>query len=167
MQVEPLSAAAIAGFLTLVVAQNKRQRGDVLRRILVALGVSACLLVLPAQAITAEAAPATYNHFPWGWCTWWAASVRPDIGAVVWGNASQWLLSAQRSGLKTGTVPKLGAIVVYQPGAQGAWWTGHVAQVLSVSPDGYHFTVDEMNWLGFGRVSKRVSHVGPGAGFIY
>jgi surface antigen len=123
------------------------------------------LLGSPIQSGTAAAA--TYNRFTPGQCTWYGASVRPDIGAAVSGSASNWLRAAERAGLDTGTTPADDAIVVYQPGAQGAWGSGHIAHVLSVSPDGYHFTVDEMNFPVAGRVTQRVSHTGPGVAFIY
>lgn len=121
---------------------------------------------MPFQASTAAAAAAP-NHFYWGQCTWWAANVRPDIGAKVSGWAAQWTWSAQQAGLKTGTQPAPNAIVVYQPGVQGAWGSGHVAHVLSVNPDGVHFTVDEMHYPVVGVVTQRVSHTGPGVEFIY
>ena len=107
------------------------------------------------------------NNFPYGQCTWWAAQSRPDIGANVIGNASSWLYSARASGLPTGSVPRVGAIVVYQPGAQGAQWTGHVAYVTSVAGDGVRFTISEMNFPYWGSVTRRASWTGPGVGFIY
>jgi N-acetylmuramoyl-L-alanine amidase len=113
------------------------------------------------------AAAAPSNHFYWGQCTWWAANARPDIGAVVSGNAANWPAAAQRAGFKTGGLPEDGAIVIYQPGVQGAWSAGHAAHVLSVSPDEQTFTVDEMNFPVAGRVTQRASHVGPGVSFIY
>ena len=138
-----------------------------MRRFLAAVGVAACLIVLPAKAAPAEAAGITYNHFYWGQCTWWAAQMRPDIGAVVWGNAWNWLGSAHAAGLPIGYTPKVGAIAVYQPGVEGAWSAGHVAHVIAVSPDGVHFTVDEMHFPFVGVVDHRVSHTAPGVGFIY
>jgi peptidoglycan DL-endopeptidase CwlO len=138
-----------------------------LRRILAALGFAVFLLGTPLQAGTAAAAAAPINRFYWGQCTWWAANVRPDIGARVFGNAANWTSAAQRAGLKTGTQPAKDAIAVYQPGVQGAWFTGHVARVLSVAPDGAHFTVDEMNFPIAGRVTSRISVAGPGVTFIY
>ena len=107
------------------------------------------------------------NNFPYGQCTWWAAQSRPDIGANVIGNASSWLYSARAAGLPTGSVPRVGSIVVYQPGAQGAAWTGHVAYVTSVAGDGVHFTISEMNFPYWGAVTRRASWTGPGVGFIY
>jgi len=120
------------------------------------------------QAGIAEAAAAPANHFYWGSCAWWAANVRPDIGSKVWGNASNWIYAAQHDpSLTTGTAPAVDAIVVYPPGDQGAWSAGHVAHVLSVSPDGQSFTVDEMNFPFAGVVTHRTSHVDPRIVFIY
>ncbi|MFI5266304.1 MAG: CHAP domain-containing protein [Chloroflexota bacterium] len=107
------------------------------------------------------------NNFPYGQCTWWAAQSRPDIGANVIGNASSWLYSARAAGLPTGSTPRVGAVVVYQPGAQGAAWTGHVAYVTSVAGDGAHFTISEMNFPYWGSVTRRSSWTGAGVGFIY
>ncbi|HLQ33475.1 MAG TPA: CHAP domain-containing protein [Chloroflexota bacterium] len=137
-----------------------------MRRFLAALGAAACLLGLPLQTGVAMAA-APVNHFYWGQCTWWAAHTRSDIGAVVFGNAANWTRSAQAAGLKTGDAPAPDAIVVYQPGVQGAWGTGHVGHVNAVDPDGYHFRVDEMNYPWAGVMTQRVSHAGPGVTFIY
>lgn len=107
------------------------------------------------------------NYFPWGQCTFWAAQERPDIGSRVIGNAASWLYSARAAGLATGSAPRAGAVVVYQPGAQGAAWTGHVGYVTSVSPDGVHFTISEMNFPYWGRVTSRSSWTGGGVAFIY
>ncbi len=103
----------------------------------------------------------------WGQCTYWAAKTRPDIGAVVTGNAANWTRSAQAAGLNTGDVPAPDAIVVYQPGVQGAWGTGHVGHVNDVAPDGIHFKVDEMNFPYAGVMTQRWSVAGPGVSFIY
>ncbi|MBV8085710.1 MAG: LysM peptidoglycan-binding domain-containing protein [Chloroflexi bacterium] len=114
----------------------------------------------------AVAAPShSINWFPYGQCTWWAANQRPDIGTRVVGNAAAWAYSARAAGLATGVVPRVGAVVVYQPGAQGAGWVGHVAYVTSVS--GNSFTISEMNFNGWGRVDTRTSWTGPGVSFIY
>ncbi|MGH2518371.1 MAG: LysM peptidoglycan-binding domain-containing protein [Chloroflexota bacterium] len=107
------------------------------------------------------------NNFPWGQCTYWAAQARPDIGSRVIGNAASWLYSARASGLPTGTVPRVGSVVVYQPGVQGAAWVGHVAYVTSVAPSGRSFTVSEMNFPYWGHVTYRTSYTGWGVNFIY
>ncbi|HEX6512861.1 MAG TPA: CHAP domain-containing protein [Chloroflexota bacterium] len=122
----------------------------------------------PLPPITRPAVRASGpNYFPYGQCTWWAAQSRPDIGSRVFGNASAWAYSARAAGLPVGTRPAVGAVVVYQPGAQGAAWTGHVAYVTSVAPDGMSFTISEMNFPYWGRVTRRASWAGPGVSFIY
>ena len=90
-----------------------------------------------------------------------------DIGGRVTGNAASWLYSARAAGLPTGSVPRVGAVVVYQPGVQGADWPGHVAYVTSVAGDGVHFTVSQMNFPIWGAVTYRGSWTGRGVGFIY
>jgi surface antigen len=123
----------------------------------------------PAQVVNTRVAipRISANNFPYGQCTWFAAQNRPDIGSRVLGNAASWLYSARAAGLPTGTQPAVGAVVVYQPGAQGAGWIGHVAVVTSVSPNGVNFTIREMNYVGWAVVSTRNSWVGPGVSFIY
>ncbi len=123
----------------------------------------------PAPALNTHVAvrSSSVNMFPWGQCTWWAAQQRPDIGGSVYGNAASWLYSARAAGLSTGYLPRVGAVVVYQPGAQGAAWTGHVAYVTSVSSNGINFTISEMNFPYWGRVTTRGSWTGPGVSFIY
>ena len=90
------------------------------------------------------------DAFPFGQCTWWAAYNH----AVSWGgNAADWLTNAQAQGAATSDVPSVGAIAVFEPG--GAYSVlGHVAIVVSVTPDSY--TVSEMNAVGWGQVSTRV-----------
>jgi len=139
-----------------------------MRRLLGSLGFAALFLCQPLQASAAQVPPPPLeNRFQWGQCTWWAANVRPDLGAIEQGNASDWLMWAQKAGFKTGPTPAPGAIAVFQPGADGALWTGHVARVLSVTPDGLHFTVDEMNFPLEGVVTERAISAGEGIAFIY
>lgn len=99
------------------------------------------------------------NHFPYGWCTWWVAQKR----YVPWsGNAWQWYGNAQAYGRSVGRTPVAGAIMV-------TWESGygHVAYVESAS--GNNFTISEMNYTGFGRVSTRTISTSsvPLIGFIY
>lgn len=87
----------------------------------------------------------TANTYSYGWCTWYAKQRRPDIGNM-WGNANQWLASAQASGFSTGSVPKAGAIGVSFVGIYG-----HVVYVESVN--GHTVTVSDMNGIaGFGNI---------------
>jgi len=106
--------------------------------------------------------PGSYSNgrFPWGYCTWYVASKRP----VPWiGNAYQWPDNARAMGYQTGMTPKPGAIM--------ATWEsslGHVAYVEAVNADG-SWTVSEMNFVGFGVVSRRTIKPGqvPLIAFIY
>jgi surface antigen len=103
----------------------------------------------------------SYNHFPWGQCTYWVASHRN----IPWnGDAWSWFGSARASGWATGRTPKVGAIMV-------TWesrYYGHVAIVEAVYGDG-SYLISEMNYRGLGIVDQR--HIIPGQvpliGFIY
>jgi surface antigen len=122
---------------------------------------------MPLQAGIAEAA-APPNKFYWGQCTWWAANVRPDIGAKMNGNAYNWIWVAQHDpSLTTSVSPKEDAVVIFPPGVDGAWSSGHAAHVVAVAPDGQSFQIDEMNFPIPGRVTQRVLKVDPRIVFIY
>lgn len=101
------------------------------------------------------------NAYPYGWCTFYVAS-RRNVPAQ-WGNAGGWLSSARRAGYATGSTPKVGAIMVTSENS----YYGHVAIVESV--DGDNFTVSEMNYTGWGRVSSRKISTGSPVikGYIY
>ncbi len=100
------------------------------------------------------------NSYPYGWCTWYAASRRSVPGN--WGNAGSWLRSAQSAGYATGSAPQAGAIIVTNES-----WVGHVGYVESVNGD--QVTISEMNYRGWGVVSSRTINAGSGAvkGYIY
>ena len=82
-------------------------------------------------AATSEAAPAasTPNTYPVGQCTWGAKSLAPWAGNN-WGNAKDWIASAQAAGHSVGTTPVAGAIAVWPKDGGGY---GHVAYVTSAS----------------------------------
>jgi surface antigen len=105
-----------------------------------------------------------------GYCTWYAQYRRQDERLMVLGNAAQWAWNAGAHGLRTGSVPAVGATVVFQPGVLGASSLGHVGHVEAVYSGGW-FLISEMNmhWNGggFGRVSFRYIHTMPGVSFIY
>ncbi|MCX6807066.1 MAG: LysM peptidoglycan-binding domain-containing protein [Candidatus Berkelbacteria bacterium] len=100
------------------------------------------------------------NGYPWGWCTWYAAS-RRNI-PVHWGNAGHWLSSAKSSGYATGSIPQEGAIIVTRESM-----FGHVGYVESAS--GNSVTISEMNYSGWGVVSRRTISKNDSAikGYIY
>ena len=83
-----------------------------------------------------------HNAYGWGQCTWHVKNMRPDIGSY-WGNANQWLASAQAAGYATGSVPVVGAIGVDFRGAYG-----HVVYVTGVSDGGATISLSEMNYGG-------------------
>ncbi len=77
------------------------------------------------------------GNFSWGWCTWLADQLRPDIHAT--GNARDWIRYSNSK------VPAVGAIAVNTSGL------GHVAYVVDISPT--QILVRHMNWKGFGKES--------------
>jgi peptidoglycan DL-endopeptidase CwlO len=92
----------------------------------------------------------TNDWFPWGQCTWYAASLRN----VTWnGDAWAWAWTAAAAGRPTGMRPRVGALVVFGPG-NGYSGFGHVAYVVAVQ-SGTSFTIDEGNFLGLGVIDQR------------
>ncbi len=113
----------------------------------------------PTRQFNKQYYSSSAHQFPWGWCTWYVASRRH----VPWGgNAGTWLYHAKAFGASTGRVPRPGAIMV-----SGESGYGHVAIVESVK--GEMMTISEMNYRGFGVVSKRTISYKSGfiRGFIY
>jgi surface antigen len=93
------------------------------------------------QTGAAAAAPVTTyrgssagNTYGYGWCTWWAKQMRPDLPNNL-GNGGQWVANAAAQGIPTGSVAQAGAI---------AEIPGHVAYVESVS--GGMMTITEYGW---------------------
>jgi len=103
------------------------------------------------------------DTFPYGQCTWYAASRRD----VTWGG-NAWVWYAAAAGIRPeGHVPVQGAIAVF-----GIGWAGHVAYVEHVNPDG-SFLISEMNFYanggGWGRIDRRIIPADDHSiiGFIY
>lgn len=124
----------------------------------------------PSRTGTARVAAATVSkpirftgsghRFPYGWCTYWAAS---KFGGVPWGgNAEVWPSAARAYGYAEGKTPRAGAIYA-EPWLSGV---GHVSYVERVNSDG-SFTVSEMNYAGWGRVSTRTIQAPAPGTFIY
>jgi surface antigen len=100
------------------------------------------------------------NHFAYGYCTWYVANKR----FIPWfGNAIDWWPNARAYGQAEGQAPRVGAVMVTRESGYG-----HVAYVEAVNGDG-SWTVSEMNFVGWNRVSTRIIHPGqvPLVGFIY
>jgi hypothetical protein len=86
-----------------------------------------------------------------GNCVWWAWEQWHLLGYTLplnWGNAADWIVDAERTGLPLGEVPRVGSIAVF-PVADGVWAfgpAGHVALVTWVSADGRTFDVTYQNY---------------------
>lgn len=83
------------------------------------------------------------NGYDYGYCTWYAANRRNELGRPVpsnLGNAYSWYRIAQTAGLSTGLLPQVGAVAVNEGG-------NHVSVVEQVNSDG-SFWVSEMNSRG-------------------
>ncbi len=86
-----------------------------------------------------------------GNCVWWAWEQWHLLGynlPLNWGNAADWIVDAERTGLPLGEVPRVGSIAVF-PVADGVWAfgpAGHVALVTWVSADGSTFDVTYQNY---------------------
>ena len=82
------------------------------------------------------------NGYDYGFCTWYAANRRAQLGAPVpadLGDAYTWAYRAASFGIPTGSTPKAGAVAVDHSPAPG-----HVAIVEVVNADG-SFWISEMN----------------------
>lgn len=109
---------------------------------------------------TLDGKAGTGHRFPYGYCTWYVAQKR----YVPWGgNAGTWLYHAKSMGYQTGKAPRPGAIMV----TTESRYYGHVALVEKVSGDS--ITVSEMNYVGWGKTSRRTLSAKSRAikGFIY
>jgi surface antigen len=96
----------------------------------------------------------SYNGYDFGWCTWWVANRRIQVGEALpsnLGNAITWYYFAQRDGLSTGLTPSVGAVI----------WFGltsdadHVGYVEAINPDG-SLSISEMAVVGWNVVDHRV-----------
>lgn len=105
------------------------------------------------------------NGYDYGYCTWWAATRRAQVGKPVpsnLGNASTWKILAQRAGIPVGNVPQTHAVIWTPPRD----YYGHVGFVESVNADG-SVNVSEMNTIGWGRVSYKTLSAEQAAGYSY
>lgn len=88
------------------------------------------------------------NGYDYGYCTWYAAQRRAQLGKPVpanLGDAYTWVYRAASFGMPTGGAPAVGAVAMKHSGAPG-----HVAVVEAVNGDG-SFWISEMN--SYGQVS--------------
>ncbi len=111
------------------------------------------------------------NAFPFGQCTWWANQRYYQLHGlfVPWRTnamAANWVNQAHVFGWHISTTPIVGAIMVLQPGVQGAYAAGHVGVVEHLLTDG-SVVASSMNWGSRPTmVTEYRFHPGPGVNFI-
>ncbi len=106
-----------------------------------------------------------YNGYDYGYCTWYAANRRAEIGKPVpanLGNASTWKVIAQRAGIPVGSTPQAGAVIWTPPRD----YYGHVGFVEEVFADG-SVRISEMNVSGWGVRSEKVLTPAQAAAYNY
>lgn len=106
-----------------------------------------------------------YNGYDYGYCTWYAANRRAEVGKPVpanLGNASTWKVLAQRAGIPVGNTPQKYAVIWTPPRD----YYGHVGFVEEVYPDG-SVLISEMNTRGWGVRSEKVLTPAQAAGYSY
>ncbi|HSX46543.1 MAG TPA: LysM peptidoglycan-binding domain-containing protein [Patescibacteria group bacterium] len=90
------------------------------------------------------------NGYDYGWCTWWAAKRRADIGQPLpsnLGNAASWRYLAPRAGLGVDHNPSAGAVAYYLT----VGGLGHVGYVEQVESDG-SIWISDMNYYGVSQI---------------
>ena len=90
------------------------------------------------------------NRYALGNCTWYAYERRAAMGRPVgslWGNATNWAVSARAAGFTVNGTPAPGAVFQYGGGY------GHVGIVDSV--DGEYLYVTDMNYAGYNVITSR------------
>jgi surface antigen/transposase-like protein len=95
------------------------------------------------------------NTYAKGYCTWWAANRRAQIGRAIpnrMGNAISWAPKARAYGYSVTGTPSAGDVLHHKSAGRGGY--GHVAFVEKVNEDG-SITISEMNYKGWNRVSYR------------
>ena len=137
------------------------------------------VIVIPGGSVPAPARPVInttgfrfgssaiygYNGYDYGYCTWYAANRRADIGRPIpanLGNASTWRARAQLAGIPVGNTPQAGAIIWTPPRD----YYGHVGFVEEVYSDG-SVRISEMNTRGWGVRSEKVLTPAQAAGYSY
>lgn len=92
-----------------------------------------------------------YNGYDYGYCTWWVAQRRAEVGLPIpsnLGNASTWYDLAQAAGIPTGSTPQKYAVVWF------GYYANHVAFVESVNADG-SIVISEMNRINWNMEDTR------------
>lgn len=102
------------------------------------------------------------NGYDYGWCTWYSAGRRAEMGRPIpsnLGNAYTWYIRAQAQGLSVGTTPQVGAVMVFYWGPTSPM--NHVGVVEQVNGDGSYW-ISEMNASGQVSITNSASTGGWG-----
>lgn len=105
-----------------------------------------------------------YNGYDYGYCTWWVATRREQVGMPLpanLGNASSWGYIARGAGLGVGSTPRLYAAAVTSTRGEG-----HVVFVEAVNDDG-SIVISEMNHLGWAVKDTATISADVAAHYIY
>ena len=105
-----------------------------------------------------------YNGYDYGYCTWWVANRRIQVGKPLpsnLGNASSWGYLARLAGLPTGHTP-----AVYAAAVTSTRGEGHVVFVEAVNADG-SILISEMNHLGWAVKDTQTIPASTAAGYTY
>ncbi|HEX7368237.1 MAG TPA: LysM peptidoglycan-binding domain-containing protein [Candidatus Saccharimonadales bacterium] len=105
-----------------------------------------------------------YNGYDYGYCTWWVAQRRAQVGKPLpsnLGNASSWPYIGRLAGLAEGHTPR-----PYAAAVTSLVGEGHVAFVEAVNSDG-SVTLSEMNVYGWDVKDTRTVSAAQAAGYIY
>ncbi len=116
----------------------------------------------------AAPSPAYPDGYPWGQCTWFVAG-QTNVPWQPRGNADQWIQADYGMGTPyaVGSTPRVGSMVVFDPGGAYDIPYGHVAWVVAVVGPST-FIVTEANFVGTGIADEREIYTLQGvAGFIY
>ena len=105
------------------------------------------------------------NTYPYGQCTYYAKSVRSDIGNY-WGDARFWDNKARALGYSVGTRPLVGDVVVFERYVQGNSPYGHVGIVTAVAGNTFK-TISMWGNEATGKLHVGWHTVGGGVSFIH
>lgn len=142
--------------------QSLRKEAAVVVLTLVVIFALPVVALLSLTDVTALADPSvrlydgpasTLNTYDYGFCTFWAAKRREEVGLAIpnnWGNANTWDDRALNAGYGIDHTPVQYAIMQTDAGD-----LGHVAFVERVLPGG-GWEVSEMNVRGWDILSSRI-----------
>lgn len=107
------------------------------------------------------------NGYAYGYCTFYAKNMRPDLPNQL-GNANTWYARAAAMGIPVGSTPRAGAIFQTSIGGGGY---GHVGYIESVDYETGTVTYSDMNglagWNRIGRSTTTIAEASARWNFIY